>query len=79
MGSRLAATGPGHVSRQAHGRQVLLGFALAGFGMLIIPVGDAIAKHLTGIDYHVLQIAWGRWVSHLVILTPVAPGADETR
>jgi drug/metabolite transporter (DMT)-like permease len=48
-----------------------LGFALAGFGMLIIPVGDAIAKHLTGIDYHVLQIAWGRWVSHLVILTPV--------
>ena len=39
--------------------------------MLIIPVGDAIAKHLTALDYHVLQIAWGRWASHLIFLTPV--------
>lgn len=51
--------------------RLILGFALAAFGILILPVGDAFAKHLGALDYHVFQIVWGRWASHLLLLAPL--------
>ncbi len=51
--------------------RLILGFALAAFGTLILPIGDALAKYLGTLDYHVFHVVWGRWASHLVILTPV--------
>ncbi len=51
-------------------RKLLIGFALAAFGALILPIGDAIAKHLGSLDYSAFQIAWGRWMAHVIILTP---------
>ncbi len=51
--------------------KLILGFALAVFGTMILPVGDAIAKYLGTQDFNAFQIAWGRWVAHLVILTPI--------
>ena len=51
--------------------KLILGFALAAFGTMILPVGDAIAKYLGVLDYNVFQIAWGRWAAHLAILTPL--------
>lgn len=51
-------------------RKLLIGFALAAFGAMILPIGDAIAKHLGSLDYSAFQITWGRWVAHVVILTP---------
>lgn len=51
--------------------RLILGFALAAFGTMILPVGDAIAKYLGQLDFNAFQIAWGRWVTHLVILTPL--------
>jgi drug/metabolite transporter (DMT)-like permease len=53
------------------GNKLILGFALAAFGTMILPVGDAIAKYLGTLDYNVFQIAWGRWATHLAILTPL--------
>ena len=58
-------------SRTKTDHRLLLGFGLAAFGTMILPVGDAIAKHLGTLDYHVFQIVWGRWAAHLVILAPV--------
>lgn len=57
--------------QQKDSANLVLSFALAAAGVLILPVGDAIAKYLGTIDYHVFQIAWGRWMSHLVLLTPI--------
>ncbi len=51
-------------------RKLLIGFALAAFGAMLLPIGDAIAKHLGSLDYSAFQIAWGRWAAHVVILTP---------
>ena len=50
---------------------VVVGFALASCGVLMLPVGDAIAKYLSGHDLHPVQIAWGRWLAHFLLLTPV--------
>ncbi|HZD24943.1 MAG TPA: DMT family transporter [Alphaproteobacteria bacterium] len=50
---------------------VLLGFLLGGSGTLMLPLGDAISKHLAGEGYHVLQVAWGRWAAHLAMMTPL--------
>ena len=58
-------------SRAKTDHRLLLGFGLAAFGTMILPVGDAIAKHLGALDYHVFQIVWGRWATHLVILAPI--------
>ena len=58
-------------SRTKTDHRLLLGFALAAFGTMILPLGDAIAKHLGALDYHVFQIVWGRWATHLVVLAPV--------
>lgn len=53
------------------GNRLILGFALAAFGTMILPVGDAIAKYLGTLEYSAFQIAWGRWATHLAILTPI--------
>ena len=58
-------------SRAKTDHRLILGFALAAFGTMILPIGDAIAKHLGALDYHVFQIVWGRWATHLVILAPI--------
>lgn len=47
------------------------GLALAAVGFMLLPFGDAIGKHLAAEGFHALQIAWGRWVSHTVIITPI--------
>ncbi len=51
-------------------QRLVIGFVLAAFGTMILPIGDAIAKHLGSLDYSAFQIAWGRWAAHVVILTP---------
>ena len=52
-------------------RSVVIGFLLAGAGVLMLPFGDAIAKYLAGTGLHPVQIAWGRWAAHFILLTPI--------
>lgn len=65
----MSAAGPGTgVARPAASSTT--GLALAAVGFMLLPFGDAIGKHLAAEGFHALQIAWGRWVSHTVIITP---------
>lgn len=47
------------------------GMILAIVGFLLLPVGDAIGKYLVEQDVRVLQITWGRWFFHSLLLTPI--------
>ncbi len=52
---------------------VLFGVAMMALGMLLIPVGDAITKHLLVIaPYNADFLAWSRFVIGGVILIPIA-------
>lgn len=56
---------------EAVSRRVGIGMVVAGFGFLILPLGDAIGKTLAADGVHPLQIGWGRWVAHLAIMAPL--------
>jgi len=48
----------------------LAGIALMVLGVSTLPLMDGIAKYLSA-DLHVIQIAWGRYLFHLLILLPL--------
>ncbi len=47
-----------------------LGMVAAICGFLILPFGDAIGKILVLQDIAVVQVTWGRWFFHALLLTP---------
>lgn len=57
---------------RGHGRP-LAGIGLMAVGVSTLPLMDAIAKFLSA-DYHVLQIAWARYLFHLLILLALLAG-----
>ncbi|MEZ5773296.1 MAG: DMT family transporter [Hyphomicrobiaceae bacterium] len=52
-------------------RQALRGILLMVAGMAVLPYVDTTAKLLSA-DFHVLQIAWGRYLCQTVLAVPVA-------
>lgn len=48
-----------------------LAVLVAGIGFLILPVGDAMGKYLVVQGVSPMQISWGRWVAHVLALTPI--------
>ena len=56
-----------------HLRRTLAGVGLMAMGMVLIPLGDAIAKHLgTVTPYSAVFLSWSRFVVGAVLLIPVA-------
>jgi drug/metabolite transporter (DMT)-like permease len=47
----------------------LAGIVCVALGVSLIPLMDGFAKHLSG-DFHVFQVAWGRFAFHIVWLLP---------
>ncbi len=57
-----------------------VGLALMAVAMLLLPAGDAIAKHLTAITaYGAGFLAWSRFVVGLALIAPVAAGNGQLR
>lgn len=50
---------------------ILLGFAAAALGFLVLPAGDAFGKLLAVDGVSPFQIAWGRWVFNWALITPI--------
>ena len=51
----------------------LIGVLIMALGMALLPVGDAIAKHLTGVTlYTGAALAWSRFVVGTALVAPVA-------
>ncbi len=48
-----------------------LGLVAAIVGFLILPIGDAIGKLLAESGLPILQLTWGRWAFHSLLLTPL--------
>lgn len=53
----------------AHQRP-LAGIVCVALGVSLLPLMDGVAKHLSG-DFHVFQVAWGRFAFHIVWLLPL--------
>jgi len=48
-----------------------LGLLAAGFGFLLLPISDAIAKAMGIGGINPLQIGWGRWLAQVAIMAPL--------
>jgi len=62
---------PASNQSDADSRAVGLGMAVAIAGFLLLPFGDAIGKFLVTDDMAVVQVTWGRWFFHTLLLTPL--------
>jgi len=47
----------------------LAGIACVALGVSLVPLMDGVAKYLSG-DFHVFQVAWGRFAFHIAWLLP---------
>jgi drug/metabolite transporter (DMT)-like permease len=57
-----------------------LGIALMALAMVLLPAGDAVAKHLTAITvYGAGFLAWSRFVVGLALVAPVAAAGGQLR
>lgn len=62
----------GHPGEIAAGASTVRGIALFLATVVAFALLDTIAKHMTR-DYHVVQIAWGRYVFHVAFLAVLMP------
>jgi drug/metabolite transporter (DMT)-like permease len=60
----------GAAESAAAGEHPLRGIALMVAAMVIVPLMDGLAKHLSA-DYPVLQVVWARYFFHLALLVPI--------
>jgi len=73
--SRATVVTPDVIPRSAAERddRPLAGIGLMAVGVSSLPLMDGIAKYLSA-EYHVLQIAWARYLFHLLILIGLLAG-----